>query len=272
MVPKIKRFLQKIKQLNKEYLLLCVIVTLIGILIYSSTATSQTSPEEITLTTFYPCPFGIYDQLTSSIYIDFDNVARWFDPSGESQLESLRIFNGMIVNLVAGPSGTWTINFVTGNAFLNIVTADKLVMTGPAPPPTYEINGGNYVWDIAEGMLITECTAGDVVIIGDDPEKGLVKSTEKFDCRIAGIVSSDPKIYMGAGEDSTPLALAGIVPCNAITENGAIKRGDLLVSSSMPGYAMRASSKEVKPGMLVGKALQELTSGQAKIFVLVNKN
>ncbi|MBU1088187.1 MAG: hypothetical protein KKD05_11815 [Candidatus Omnitrophica bacterium] len=271
MAPKIKQFLQKIKQVNKEYLLLFAIVTLIGLLIYSSTATSQQSPEEITLTTFYPCPFGEYDRITASRFIDFDNVNRWFDPSGDTQLESLRVFNGILANVVVGPAGTYSVNFVTGEAFLNVVTADKLVMTGPAPSPTYEVNGGNYVWDIAEGMLITECTAGDVVIIGDDPGKGLVKSTEKFDSRVAGIVSTDPKIYMGAAEDKMPLALAGIVKCNATVENGAIKRGDLLVSSSLPGYAMRASAKEVKPGMLVGKALQELTSGQDKIFVLVNK-
>jgi hypothetical protein len=268
-MPGFKQLLKKIKQVNKEYLLLFVVVILMSLLIYSSTAKSQSSPEEMTLSTFYPCPFGEFDTVRGARFIDFNNVNRWLDPSGDSQLESLRVFNGLLVNVVYGPGGTYSINFSTGDANLRNVVAEKLVMTGPAPSSIMQ--GGHYVWDIAEGMQFTECSAGDVVIIGDDPGQGLIKSNKKFDSRVAGVVSTDPKIYMGAAENKMPLALAGIVKCNATVENGVIKRGDLLVSSSLPGCAMRASAKEVKPGMLVGKALQELAVGTDKIFILVSK-
>ncbi len=269
MMPVIRTFFKAIKQVNKEYLLLSVIVVLSGLLIYSSTATSQGTPEEIMLSTFYPCPFGIYDTLTASRYIDFDNISRWFDPSGDSQLESLRVMNGLQVDTVYGPGNTYSIDFQNGDARLGDVKANVLTMTDSGPSSVRA--GGKFVYDIAEGMKITECMAGDLVIIGDDAQKGLIKSNKKFDTRVAGIVSTDPKIYMGSGEDKMPLALAGIVKCNVNTENGSIQRGDLLVSSSMPGYAMRASAREAKPGMLVGKALQALASGKDQIFVLVNK-
>jgi len=271
MMPGIKGFFNGIKQVNKEYLLLFVIVILMGLLIYSSTAISQNSPEEVTFSTFYPCPFGIYDTLQSSRYFDFDDVTYFFDPEGNSRLRSLNVTAGIMANLVKGPGNppSYFINFRTGFATLGEVTANRFTMTGPTPGTV--LRGGKFVFDIAEGMKATDCIAGDLVIIGDDLEQGLIKSNKKFDTRIAGIVSTDPKIYMGAAKDKTPLALAGIVKCNVNTENGAIKRGDLLVSSSMPGYAMRASTHEVKPGMLVGKALQTLASGKDQIFVLVNK-
>lgn len=269
MMPRVKNIFEKIKLVNKEYLLLFAVVVLIGLLIHSSTATSQNSPEEITLTTFYPCPFGEFNIVRSARFVDFDNVNRWFDPSGDSHLQSLRIFDGLVVNVVYGPSGTYSINFNNGATRLGNLRANILTMDNAGP--TSQRTGGKYVYDIAEGMEMTGCAIGDVVIIGDDPEKGLIKSNKKFDPLVAGIVSSDPKIYMGPGENKMPLALAGIVECNATVENGAIQRGDLLVSSSMPGYAMRASAKEVKPGMVIGKALQALPAGSDKIFVLVNK-
>ena len=64
------------------------------------------------------------------------------------------------------------------------------------------------------------------------------------------------------------LALAGRVPVKASAENGAIKPGDLLVASSIPGHAM-ASSLPAKPGTIIGKALGKLDQGKAMIEILV---
>ena len=76
---------------------------------------------------------------------------------------------------------------------------------------------------------------------------------------------------MGAAEGSKPLALAGVVKCNVNTENGPVKKGDILVSSSEPGYAMRADDDEVLPGMVIGSALGTLEQGKGKIYILVNQ-
>jgi len=48
-----------------------------------------------------------------------------------------------------------------------------------------------------------------------------------------------------------PLALAGRIPVNVSTENGAIVAGDYLTASSIPGVAMKAT----KSGRVLGQAL-----------------
>ncbi|HEV8273159.1 MAG TPA: hypothetical protein VGQ04_17720, partial [Chitinophagaceae bacterium] len=54
-------------------------------------------------------------------------------------------------------------------------------------------------------------------------------------------------------------------------EGGAIKRGDLIVTSSMPGVAMKADPDKVKIGQVIGKALQDYNEKSiGKINVLVS--
>ncbi len=50
---------------------------------------------------------------------------------------------------------------------------------------------------------------------------------------------------------------------------GPIKAGDLLVASSNPGYAMKASDKSQTSGAVIGKALGSLESGTGTIPVIV---
>ena len=73
-------------------------------------------------------------------------------------------------------------------------------------------------------------------------------------------------------KDKAPVALAGQVVCNVTTEAGPIKKGDLLVTSSTPGHAMRIDPKKAEPGTVLGVALQsfsgeEKKTGQIIIFV-----
>ena len=63
------------------------------------------------------------------------------------------------------------------------------------------------------------------------------------------------------------VALAGVVSCKVDATYGAIRPGDLLVTSPTPGHAMRA---EVPlPGTMLGKALEPLDEGTGTIDVLV---
>jgi hypothetical protein len=64
------------------------------------------------------------------------------------------------------------------------------------------------------------------------------------------------------------VAVIGIVPCKVTAANGAIQRGDLLVTSSIPGYAMKAIDRRF-PGAIVGKAMQALPEGSGVIEILV---
>ena len=67
--------------------------------------------------------------------------------------------------------------------------------------------------------------------------------------------------------DEIPLAVVGIVPCKVSTENGPVRVGDLLVTASTPGHAMRDENPQV--GTVLGKALQSLETGTGVIEVLV---
>jgi hypothetical protein len=66
-----------------------------------------------------------------------------------------------------------------------------------------------------------------------------------------------------------PLAVVGIVPCKVTAENGAIKTGDLLVTSTAPGHAMKGTDRSRMLGAVVGKALEPLAAGRGVIQVLV---
>ena len=57
------------------------------------------------------------------------------------------------------------------------------------------------------------------------------------------------------------------VPCKVSAENGPIRPGDLLVTSSTPGHAMRDDRPE--PGTILGKALGSIDFGTGLIEVLV---
>ncbi len=47
--------------------------------------------------------------------------------------------------------------------------------------------------------------------------------------------------------NEVPLAVVGIVPCKVTAKNGAIMAGDLLVTSSTPGRAMKGTDRSRMP-------------------------
>ncbi|MFQ6117471.1 MAG: hypothetical protein ACE5LQ_04320, partial [Candidatus Bipolaricaulia bacterium] len=70
-------------------------------------------------------------------------------------------------------------------------------------------------------------------------------------------------------ENKPLLALMGVVPVKATAENGPIKPGDFLTTSSTPGYAMRCGDIERCEGAIIGKALDPLHEGTGLIRMLV---
>ena len=107
---------------------------------------------------------------------------------------------------------------------------------------------------------------GTVVVIGG--EKEVTVTTRYADTRVAGIVSKNPAYMMNseAGTDETHpyIALKGRVPCKVV---GAIKKGDLLVTSDQPGYATLAYGPHA--GSVIGKALEDHSEGFGVIEVKV---
>jgi hypothetical protein len=119
--------------------------------------------------------------------------------------------------------------------------------------------------------------SGDVICLAQDKDR-IVISEKPNDPLVLGVVSTKPGFLLNDGEDAKetnlfPVALCGCVPCKVVDENGPIKRGDLLTSSSTPGHAMKASpikdGEFFSPGTIIGKAIGTLESGRGVIDIFV---
>ena len=116
---------------------------------------------------------------------------------------------------------------------------------------------------------------GDVLVMSSDG-KSVQRTTVRYSRRVVGVYSTRPAV-LGAEKggvsrvdaDDVPVAITGIVPAKVTTENGPIQVGDLLVTSSRPGYAMRATNPRQMLGAVVGKAMEPLAAGSGAIKVLV---
>ncbi len=135
--------------------------------------------------------------------------------------------------------------------------------------------------DFAESVAVrgkrSEYEPGDVLEIDTSADRHLALSHHAYATLVAGIYSTKPGVLAtphniddpSAKSTEVPLAVVGIVPCKVTAENGAIARGDLLVTSSRPGYAMKGTDRSRLVGAVVGKALQPLAAGTGMIEVLI---
>lgn len=126
--------------------------------------------------------------------------------------------------------------------------------------------------DLAEFYTTNDVTLeeGDVVEYDNNLQTGVKKTTSSYNNHILGIVSTLPALAIGdvnkEGVGAKPVALSGRVPVKVNTENGPIKVGDLLTSSSTPGVAMKA----IKSGSIIGQAMQSFDGqGVGKVLVFV---
>jgi hypothetical protein len=167
------------------------------------------------------------------------------------------------------------------NCGLNIVEF-PIVPVVPSLPPAFAVGAltqgsiepclrDNTPADFAEMFLAQGSPEpGDVLAIG--PDGYLTQSSEAYQTTVIGVYSFRPS-YLGNAQFAdvdgyVPLAMLGIVPVKVSAENGAIQPGDLLVASSTPGHAMKASENPPQ-GSVIGKALEPLTEGTGFIQMIV---
>src|SRR6266850_1825357 len=143
------------------------------------------------------------------------------------------------------------------------------------------ITGTNIVakyQDVAEWVPSSEqITAGTVVVLDATKSNQVISSTQAYDTRVAGVVSEKPGIALGeSGANKVLVATTGRVLVKVDASNGPIHIGDLLVTSDIPGLAMKSepitigNRKIHTPGTLIGKALEPLEKGSGKILVLLS--
>jgi hypothetical protein len=112
-----------------------------------------------------------------------------------------------------------------------------------------------------------EYLPGTLLEFGGDQE--VTRTATSHTVRIAGVVSTDPAYLMNSGLEGTfviSVALTGRVPCSVV---GAIRKGDRLVASDIPGVATAMDTARYQPGSIVGKALEDYNSEDVGIITVV---
>ncbi len=123
--------------------------------------------------------------------------------------------------------------------------------------------------DLAENYLgDADYEPGTVLVFGGDAE--VTVCSAKGQTSVAGVVTTNPAHLMNSaleGDHVVGLALQGRVPCKVI---GKVRKGDMLVTSAVPGYAIVNNSPGV--GQVIGKAVgNKDTEDRGTVEVVVGR-
>jgi len=134
--------------------------------------------------------------------------------------------------------------------------------------------GGDYAEAVNASGDRKHYEPGDVLVLGSDADGEVEKSSEPYSSMVTGIFATKPGVIgrresLSKSAQEIPMAMVGIVPTKVSAENGPIHRGDLLVTSSKPGYAMKGTDRNRMLGAVIGKAVGNLDTGTGVIEVVV---
>ena len=132
--------------------------------------------------------------------------------------------------------------------------------------------------DVAEWVpSTTDLTPGTVVTLNLDKNNEVMASSSSYDTAVAGVVSAQPGLSLGIeGAGKEQIATTGRVKVRVDARKVAIRVGDLLVTSDIPGTAMRSEPMEIngrkfhQPGTIIGKALEPMADGIGEVLVLLS--
>jgi hypothetical protein len=199
-----------------------------------------------------------------------------------------RNFNGATVVAIGSDSfgeGVVTIQDINQNpraiAWVNGNNTGEFTVFNSGGNPTYSMKGdqGFVSWggDIAEHFdaSVESVPPGTVVVLDPAKPGAVVPSSSAYDRLVAGVVSGansyNPGVTLGVNRESrerVPVTLTGTVYVRATNDNGVIEVGDLLVTSSVPGTAMKSTDYQAAQGAVLGKAMEKLgDTGLIKILV-----
>jgi hypothetical protein len=169
------------------------------------------------------------------------------------------------------PSGVYEIN---GNVGVGTQTpTTKLHIAGDL---NVDGNIAARYQDVAEWVDAVDALPAGTVVVVDKIANRVTRTQTAYDTAVIGVVSGTPGVLLGEpGAGRVLVAQSGRVKTKVDATYGPIRRGDLLVASPRPGYAMRSAPLTIagisihRPGTLIGKALEELTDGTGEILVLL---
>jgi len=167
---------------------------------------------------------------------------------------------------------------VTGNSVVDAITANSLNVSDSVTIGEDLSVTGNIVAENVEAKNFDSVNADVAEIYSSDQNydpgtvvvfrgvEEITQSTEYADTTVAGIVSTSPAFIMNSEALGLAVALHGRVPCKVV---GKIKKGDLIVTSSVPGTATKLNTGDWQPGCVIGKALENYDSDQEGIIEVV---
>lgn len=158
--------------------------------------------------------------------------------------------------------------------------------TGTLNVPVLAITGGsdlseqfevNQAATVGNQRSLASIQSGMVVSIDPANPGELVLSSQAYDRKVAGIISGAGGVKTGMMMGQTgsiadgkhPVALTGRVYCWVDASSGPVNPGDLLTTSSTPGYAMKVVDHQQAQGAIIGKAMTALQQGKGLVLVLV---
>jgi hypothetical protein len=187
------------------------------------------------------------------------------------------------VSAFTNDSGYITNADIPTNHMVNDASNTVAGSISPSVDATHDLGTATEQWNTIYGHTVEATYAdlaerysadapyepGTVLVFGGEAE--VTTTTMLSDTKVVGIVSTDPALKMNssAGNSQTHpyIALKGRVPCKVI---GKIEKGDLLVTSSTPGYA-KASLGVPMIGTVIGKAIEAKSgTGEGIIEVFVS--
>lgn len=179
------------------------------------------------------------------------------------------------VFLLFGGTNPKQIRWNAGNQRFE-ATANMQVM-GTGTVNVLEILGGA---DLAEQFNVNGADAiepGSVVCIDAQNPGELVLSTKAYDKTVAGVISGAGglKTGMKMGQQGSeadgehPVALTGRVYVKVDATKAGVAPGDLLTTSDLPGYAMKALDHDAAMGAIIGKAMTPLAQGETGLVLVL---
>ena len=179
---------------------------------------------------------------------------------------------GATLNVGAGSyivvaADTVAVDATSSNSASKVVARDGSgnfsagVITATATAARYADLAENYVAD-------ANYDAGTVLIIGGEHEVSTTEEAGSY--KAVGVVSTNPAHLMNAeceGEHVVAVALRGRIPCKVL---GNINKGDVLVTSDLPGHAMVAANPQtLSPLQIIGRALETKTDAQPGVIEIL---
>ncbi len=212
-------------------------------------------------------------------YEDRGDLALLVGQGGGNEVELMRL-QGSTLNVGIGTASPEAKLEVNGNLKLSsgsgasVTFADSTVQSTAW---TGSLCGGDYAESVDVSGDRAHYEPGDVLMLDLNIPGNVLKVAEPYLTLAAGIYSTKPGV-VGRRQNSdpksstteVPMAMVGVVPTKVSAENGPIKVGDLLVTSSTPGHAMKGTDRNLMLGAVVGKAMGKLDAGTGVIEVLVS--